>query len=104
MDNMKDSTKTSKKHSSCTEAQNSLKQEVCTEQYLRYVKFLKRLQKLIIHGIFHLSNQILQLEKRLQGQFQVRHALEKALGYRNSSQGGAVGNPMPKVDITFAVN
>ncbi|XP_031401548.1 uncharacterized protein LOC116211348 isoform X2 [Punica granatum] len=55
-----------KKKQSCNEAHNSLKQE------------------------------ILQLEKRLQDQFHVRHALEKALGYRNSSQDGAVNNSMPK--------
>lgn len=33
-----------------------------------------------------LKQEILQLEKRLQDQFQVRHALEKALGYRSNSQ------------------
>ncbi|KAK4773695.1 hypothetical protein SAY87_028714 [Trapa incisa] len=66
VDNMKDNTRRKKKMPSCADAQNSLKQE------------------------------ILQLEKRLQDQFQVRRALEKALGYRNSSKDGAVDSMMPK--------
>ncbi|KAK9284756.1 hypothetical protein L1049_023933 [Liquidambar formosana] len=58
MGHLKDCSKTSKKQSPNTEVQNSLKQE------------------------------ILQLEKRLQDQFEVRLALEKALGYRSTSEGG----------------
>ncbi|KAK4780598.1 hypothetical protein SAY87_016704 [Trapa incisa] len=66
IDKMNDNTNTKRKMSSCTDARNSLKQE------------------------------ILQLEKRLQGQFQVRHALENPLCYRNSFQDGADSNMMPK--------
>ncbi|CAA6657722.1 unnamed protein product [Spirodela intermedia] len=39
---------------------------------------------------------ILQLEKRLQGQFSLRHALEKALGYRSSTVDASGDNLMPK--------
>jgi hypothetical protein len=42
--------------------------------------------------------QILQLEKRLQDQFQVRWALEKALGYRTSSHESMSELSMPKVN------
>ncbi|KAH9711603.1 hypothetical protein KPL71_019805 [Citrus sinensis] len=63
---LEDSAKTRKKHSPKKEAQNNLKQE------------------------------ILQLEKRLQDQFQVRHALEKALGYRTSSNVDISNMSMPK--------
>lgn len=45
--------------------------------------------------------QILQLEKRLQGQFAVRCALEKALGYRSSSHDTTVEISMPKVVLVF---
>lgn len=41
--------------------------------------------------------QILQLEKRLQDQFQVRHALENALGYRSSSHDKTTETLVPKV-------
>lgn len=41
--------------------------------------------------------QILQLEKRLQDQFEVRRALEKALGYRTSSHEITSELLMPKV-------
>lgn len=41
--------------------------------------------------------QILQLEKRLQDQFDVRHALEKALGYRSSILHNTNEIAMPKV-------
>ncbi|KAG8642556.1 hypothetical protein MANES_12G096700v8 [Manihot esculenta] len=43
-----------------------------------------------------LKEEILQLEKRLQAQFQVRLALEKALGYRTSSHDIAPGVSIPK--------
>ncbi|KAK6922777.1 protein of unknown function DUF547 [Dillenia turbinata] len=43
-----------------------------------------------------LKQEILQLEKRLQEQFVVRHALEKALGYRTSSQEPTSEISMPK--------
>ncbi|CBI38356.3 unnamed protein product, partial [Vitis vinifera] len=43
-----------------------------------------------------LKQEILQLEKRLQGQFAVRCALEKALGYRSSSHDTTVEISMPK--------
>ncbi|KAK6924292.1 protein of unknown function DUF547, partial [Dillenia turbinata] len=43
-----------------------------------------------------LKQEILQLEKRLQEQFVVRHALEKALGYRTSSQEPTSEIAMPK--------
>ncbi|KAJ0041420.1 hypothetical protein Pint_28187 [Pistacia integerrima] len=61
-----DSSKTKKKQLPNTEVQNCLKQE------------------------------ILQLEKRLQDQFQVRRALEQALGYRTSSHGDMDKMSMPK--------
>ncbi|KAJ0097108.1 hypothetical protein Patl1_28839 [Pistacia atlantica] len=61
-----DSSKTKKKQLPNTEVQNCLKQE------------------------------ILQLEKRLQDQFQVRRALEQALGYRTSSHGDIDKMSMPK--------
>ncbi|CAI0554020.1 unnamed protein product [Linum tenue] len=43
-----------------------------------------------------LKQEILQLEKRLQDQFEVRRALEKALGYRTSSLGEIPEDLMPK--------
>lgn len=43
--------------------------------------------------------QILQLEKRLQDQFQVRSALEKALGYRSSTHENMNDVEMPKVAL-----
>ncbi|XP_044484225.1 uncharacterized protein LOC123210084 isoform X2 [Mangifera indica] len=43
-----------------------------------------------------LKEEILQLEKRLQDQFVVRHALEQALGYRTSSQVDTDKMSMPK--------
>ncbi|XP_042493327.1 uncharacterized protein LOC122072950 [Macadamia integrifolia] len=43
-----------------------------------------------------LKQEILQLEKRLQDQFVVRSALEKALGYRSSSYDISNENSMPK--------
>lgn len=43
-----------------------------------------------------LKQEILQLEKRLQDQFQVRCALEKALGYRPSAHGDISNVEMPK--------
>ncbi|CAI0429390.1 unnamed protein product [Linum tenue] len=66
MGHLKDSVKSKRKQSPKVEAQSSLKQE------------------------------ILQLEKRLQDQFQVRGALEKALGYRTASLGGVPEDLMPK--------
>lgn len=66
MGHLKDYVNTRKKQSPKAEAQNSLKQE------------------------------ILQLEKRLQDQFGVRHALEKALGYRSSSHDNTNETLMPK--------
>ncbi|KAL9357067.1 hypothetical protein Peur_050320 [Populus x canadensis] len=63
---LKYSAKAKKKQSPKTEMQDSLKQE------------------------------ILQLEKRLQDQFQVRWALEKALGYRTSSHESMSELSMPK--------
>ena len=45
--------------------------------------------------------QILQLEKRLQGQFAVRCALEKALGYRSITCDTSVEISMPKVVPLF---
>lgn len=41
--------------------------------------------------------QILQLEKRLQDQFEVRHALENAMGYRSSSHDNTTETLVPKV-------
>lgn len=41
--------------------------------------------------------QILQLEKRLQDQFEVRRALETALGYRTCSNGVTNRTSMPQV-------
>ncbi|KAJ4827584.1 hypothetical protein Tsubulata_004813 [Turnera subulata] len=66
MGQRKDSDNTKNKQHPKTEAQNSLKQE------------------------------ILQLERRLQDQFEVRRALEKALGYRTSCGGGTSELSMPK--------
>ncbi|KAG5241314.1 Ternary complex factor MIP1, leucine-zipper [Salix suchowensis] len=66
MGQLKSSDKSKKKQSPNTEMQNSLKQE------------------------------ILQLEKRLQDQFQVRHALENALGYKTSSHDSTTELSMPK--------
>ncbi|XP_011004603.1 PREDICTED: uncharacterized protein LOC105111059 isoform X1 [Populus euphratica] len=66
MGHLKYSAKAEKKQSPKTEMQDSLKQEV------------------------------LQLEKRLQDQFQVRWALEKALGYRTSSHESMSELSMPK--------
>ncbi|KAJ4966030.1 hypothetical protein NE237_017879 [Protea cynaroides] len=43
-----------------------------------------------------LKQEILQLEKRLQDQFVVRHGLEKALGYRSSFHDISNENSMPK--------
>lgn len=43
-----------------------------------------------------LKQEILQLEKRLQDQFQVRHALENALGYRSSSHDKTTETLVPK--------
>ena len=43
-----------------------------------------------------LKQEILQLEKRLQDQFEVRRALEQALGYRTSSHGDTSKLLMPK--------
>ncbi|KAG7990087.1 hypothetical protein I3843_02G008900 [Carya illinoinensis] len=43
-----------------------------------------------------LKQEILQLEKRLQDQFEVRHALEKALGYRSSFHDNTTEILMPK--------
>lgn len=48
--------------------------------------------------IFNLLMQIQQLEKRLQDQFQVRHALENALGYKTSSRDSTTELSMPKVN------
>nr|XP_008342994.2 uncharacterized protein LOC103405750 isoform X1 [Malus domestica] len=62
---------TKKKQSPTVEVHNSLKQEIfCT--------------------------QILQLEKRLQDQFKVRHALENSLGYRSSIHHNTTASVMPK--------
>lgn len=61
MGQLKNSAKSKKKQSPKTEVQNSLKQE------------------------------ILQLEKRLQDQFQVRRALESAMGYKTSSHDSTAG-------------
>ncbi|XP_008342996.3 uncharacterized protein [Malus domestica] len=62
---------TKKKQSPTVEVHNSLKQEIfCT--------------------------QILQLEKRLQDQFKVRHALENSLGYRSSIHHNTNASVMPK--------
>ncbi|KAJ4715014.1 Ternary complex factor MIP1, leucine-zipper [Melia azedarach] len=44
----------------------------------------------------YLKQEILQLEKRLQDQFEVRRALEKALGYNTSSHGDTNNMAMPK--------
>lgn len=66
MGQLKNSAKSKKKQSPKTEVQNSLKQE------------------------------ILQLEKRLQDQFQVRRALESAMGYKTSSLDSTTELPMPK--------
>ncbi|KAA8547294.1 hypothetical protein F0562_003842 [Nyssa sinensis] len=67
----KDLVKTKKKESPNAEVQNSLRQE------------------------------ILQLEKRLQDQVVVRHALEKALGYRSSSHDftNEISMPKPATDL-----
>lgn len=53
--------------------------------------------------VFVSGMQILQLEKRLQDQFQVRCALEKALGYRSSANGDISNVEMPKVTPHFHV-
>ncbi|XP_023872638.2 uncharacterized protein LOC111985223 isoform X1 [Quercus suber] len=66
MGHLEDHIKTNKKQSPKAEVQNSLKQE------------------------------ILQLEKRLQDQFEVRRALENAMGYRSSSQDNTTETVMPK--------
>ncbi|KAJ9170798.1 hypothetical protein P3X46_018876 [Hevea brasiliensis] len=66
MGHLKNSVKTKKKQYPKTEVQVSLKEE------------------------------ILQLEKRLQDQFEVRRVLEKALGYRTSSHDNAPEMSMPK--------
>lgn len=66
MGHLEDHIKTNKKQSPKAEVQNSLKQE------------------------------ILQLEKRLQDQFEVRQALENAMGYRSCSQDNTTGTVMPK--------
>ncbi|XP_021661298.2 uncharacterized protein LOC110650564 isoform X2 [Hevea brasiliensis] len=66
MGHLKDSVKAKKKQSPKTEVEISLKEE------------------------------ILQLEKRLQDQFEVRHAMEKALGYRTSSHVNAPRMSIPK--------
>ncbi|KAL5819464.1 hypothetical protein ACOSQ3_023395 [Xanthoceras sorbifolium] len=66
MGRLKEAAKTKKKESPNTEVQSSLKQE------------------------------ILQLEKRLQDQFEVRCALEQALGYRTTSHGDTNISSMPK--------
>ncbi|CAK7339484.1 unnamed protein product [Dovyalis caffra] len=66
MGHLKDSAKAKKKESPKSEVQNSLKQE------------------------------ILELEKRLQDQFQVRRALENASGYRTSSHDSTSELSMPK--------
>ncbi|XP_061948745.1 uncharacterized protein LOC133672368 isoform X3 [Populus nigra] len=66
MGQLKNSAKSKKKQSPKTEVQNSLKQE------------------------------ILQLEKRLQDQFQVRRALESAMGYKTSSHDSTTELSMPK--------
>ncbi|KDP31827.1 hypothetical protein JCGZ_12288 [Jatropha curcas] len=66
MGQLKDSVKTKKKQSPKKEVQVSLKEE------------------------------ILQLEKRLQNQFEVRRALEKALGYRTLSHDNTSDISMPK--------
>ncbi|CAL1408844.1 unnamed protein product [Linum trigynum] len=54
----------------------------------------KQSQKVEAHS--SLKQEILQLEKRLQDQFEVRRALEKALGYRTSSLGEIPEDLMPK--------
>ncbi|KAF2283632.1 hypothetical protein GH714_012832 [Hevea brasiliensis] len=66
MGHLKDSVKAKKKQSPKTEVEISLKEE------------------------------ILQLEKRLQDQFEVRRAMEKALGYRTSSHVNAPRMSIPK--------
>nr|POE70684.1 transcription initiation factor tfiid subunit 4b [Quercus suber] len=66
MGHLEDHIKTNKKQSPKAEVQNSLKQE------------------------------ILQLKKRLQDQFEVRRALENAMGYRSSSQDNTTETVMPK--------
>ncbi|GMP28217.1 hypothetical protein CsSME_00003855 [Camellia sinensis var. sinensis] len=71
MGHFKDCVRTKKKQSPSSEVQNSLRQE------------------------------ILQLEKRLQDQVIVRHALEKALGYRSSSHAitNEVSMPKPATEL-----
>lgn len=65
---------------SSNQTHTSLKQEVCSHHVLVKIQNLcwqMRFQSFVLV-------QILQLEKRLQDQFQERHSLEKALGYRAS--------------------
>ncbi|XP_010531202.1 PREDICTED: uncharacterized protein LOC104807562 isoform X2 [Tarenaya hassleriana] len=55
-----------------------------------------------VKGHSPLKQEILELENRLQNQFDVRRALEKALGYRTSSQDGnanAISSPKPAPEL-----
>ncbi|KAL6012433.1 hypothetical protein ACLOJK_002922 [Asimina triloba] len=51
-----------------------------------------------------LKQEILQLERRLQDQFTVRRALEKALGYTSSSHVASNENLMPKVLLPYVAS
>jgi hypothetical protein len=98
MGQLKNSAKSKKKQSPKTEVQNSLKQEVCNcllhfSNHILCWSFL-----LWVKYYLNVFMQILQLEKRLQDQFQVRRALESAMGYKTSSHDSTTELSMPKVN------
>lgn len=101
MGHLKNSVKT-KKESPKTEVQVSLKEEVWNQTSsslkLRAIQLFIT-SNIFINYILDLISyvQILQLEKRLQDQFEVRRTLEKALGYKTSSHDYAPEMSMPKV-------
>lgn len=64
---------------------------------------LEELRMLLPHLMRLGCLQILQLEKRLQDQFQVRGALEKALGYKAIAESGKrFETLMPKVTLAYS--
>ncbi|XP_044469458.1 uncharacterized protein LOC123198761 isoform X2 [Mangifera indica] len=86
--------------SSSQEASQPTKLDQETRQMMDPSKTKKKqLPKTEVHNC--LKQEILQLEKRLQDQFQVRRSLEQALGYRTSSHGDTdkMSTPKPATEL-----
>lgn len=71
---------------------------MCSSIHSKIISFTHIIDFFTIFGYI----QIVELEKRLQNQFDVRGALEKALGYKTPSRGiNTKGDSTQKVDYQF---